>query len=86
MTARPLATQQARRPPTSFSAEVEIDAYDLHHQGWHHQDECEQLGAEEAELLAALDELHRLAHNGSGGSLYARHCRREPCMDVWGGR
>lgn len=71
---------------TSFdvTVDVEIDADDLHSQGWHHGNECPAGPgplAEEpslADLRAVIAALHHQAH-GSGSLVL---CREPPCSSL----
>ncbi len=101
-TASGLTVTEIRRPkppngkevPRTASAyvdvEVDIDADDLHEQGWHHENECPVGGlgmpiAAPASLAlgwttvtAALESLHCQAHGPGPVAL----CRSEPCCSL----
>jgi len=74
---------------TTVEVDVDIDVDDLHADGWHHQDECEQEGEWEGEagrlkeaaraLGAAVASLHRQAHPSAPS---IRLCREEPCRSL----
>lgn len=83
-------TEIPRKPKiprfTSFdvTVDVEVDADDLHEQGWHHENECPAGAgplADEpplADLRAVIEALHHQAHGP--GSLVL--CRTEPCSSL----
>lgn len=67
--------------------EVEISPDDLHHGGWHHENEC-PAKVKTADMPAinawphidVLRDLHRQAHPDQPGDLMV--CRKEPCRSL----
>lgn len=86
-TATPPKPTRLRRSAWGPTVTVEVDPSDLEDAGWHHEDDCPAgagLITGKENLHAAIDDLHRQAHNASGDALYALHYRREPCVGIYG--
>jgi hypothetical protein len=82
-----IAEAQKRVPyfTTEVTVDVEIDPDDLHHAGWHHENECPakpapvsvQCPTPLVTLAEAVASLHAQAHLDQDPD--AAMCRREPC-------
>jgi hypothetical protein len=72
---------------TEATVDVDIDPEDLHHAGWHHEDECDASKGDGGEIMPpllglrdAVASLHRQAHPGQHSSVTM--CHEEPCRSL----
>ena len=81
-------TAKLTRERTTVTLEVtaDVDITDLAENGWHHEDDCPELGELGArradEAFKAIASLHRQAHPSQPADPWM--CREEPCRSVDG--